>query len=67
VIIPVSVVTVTDVFLFLLYGLLTVLGSSFVLTSAVSIGDGEGDDTSSLIDVGITGRFCWMDALIVAV
>jgi hypothetical protein len=49
-----------DVVPFLLYGLLIVFGRILglvVLTSAVSIVDGEAEASSSMIDVGITGMF----------
>jgi hypothetical protein len=57
-------------FLCLLYGLLIVLGRSFgfaVLTSAVSIGVNEDDDSSSSTSVGMIGIFCWFEASFVAV
>jgi hypothetical protein len=54
----------------LLYGLLMGFGRNLigaVLTSAVSIGDGEGDDSSSFGDAGSSGIFGWFDASLAAV
>jgi hypothetical protein len=53
----------------MLYGLLIVFGSNFgsaVLTSAVSIGVKEDDDSSSLMSAGIVGMLRWLEAVVVA-
>jgi hypothetical protein len=60
--------TVVSVSRFLLYGLDIAFGASLiVLTSAVSIGDGDVSKSSSVAVVGKMGSVRWLEAICVAV